>query len=601
MRAVRAAYARIAAADRPEVWITLRAEADVLAEAAALDALPATARAGLALFGATLAVKDNVDVAGLPTTAACPAYAYTPAESAPAVQRLVDAGALVLGKTNLDQFATGLVGTRSPYGAVRDARRPELVSGGSSSGSGVAVALGLVDLAVATDTAGSGRVPAAFGGIVGIKATRGVVPVRGVVPAARELDCVTIFAPDLAAAERAIAIMAGPDARDPLSRAFPDDAPLAAPPVPVVAAPDAAQLGDLTDDARAAFAAAVDRVRAAGAEVVGIDLEPFLEAARLLYDGALVADRYAAVGEFVDAHPDDVDPTVGAIIRAAGDITATQYLRDVERVERLKAQALGALAGAGAHALLLPTTTAQPTIAAVAAEPVEANRRLGIYTNFCNLFDMAAVAVPAGTADGGRFGVMALAPAFHDRIAVDVARLAEAPPPPDDDGEPVAGAAAETAPAHAGPILGPPATELLVIGAHRRGQPLHHQLTALGARFVATVRTAPAYRMYALSTEPPKPGLVRVAPGDDGGTGIEGEVYALPAAALGAFLAALPAPMTLGAVTLADGRTVVGFGCESAALAGAPDISHHGSWLAYLAARAADAADAAEAAAELPA
>ncbi|WP_445152818.1 allophanate hydrolase [Baekduia sp. Peel2402] len=593
-RAVRAAYARIAAADRPEVWITLRAEADVLAEAAALDALPAATRAALPLFGATLAVKDNVDVAGLPTTAACPAYAYTPSESAPAVQRLVDAGALVLGKTNLDQFATGLVGTRSPYGAVRDAHRPEFVSGGSSSGSGVAVALGLVDLAIATDTAGSGRVPAAFGGIVGIKATRGVVPVRGVVPAARELDCVTIFAPELTAAERAIAIMAGPDAQDPLSRTFPDDAPLAAPPAPVVAVPDAAQLGDLTDDARAAFAATVTRVGAAGAEVVGINLEPFLEAARLLYDGALVADRYAAVGEFIDDHPDDVDPTVGAIIRAAGDITATQYLRDVERVERLKVKALDALSAAGVHALLLPTTTAQPTIAAVAADPVQTNRRLGIYTNFCNLFDMAAVAVPAGTADGGRFGVMALAPAFHDRVAVDVARLAEAPPPPpDDDGELVADAAAETAPAHAGPILGPPATELLVIGAHRRGQPLHHQLTTLGARFVATVRTAPAYRMYALNTEPPKPGLVRVSPGNDGGTGIEGELYALPAAALGSFLAALPAPMTLGAVTLSDGRTVVGFGCESAALAGAPDITHHGSWLAYLAATGA--------AAELPA
>jgi allophanate hydrolase len=420
---VRGAYARIAEAERPEVWIALRPVADVLAEAAMLDALPTATRAELPAFGATLAVKDNVDVAGLPTTAACPAYAYTPSESAPAVQRLVDAGALVLGKTNLDQFATGLLGTRSPYGAVRDAWRPEYVSGGSSSGSGVAVALGLVDLAIATDTAGSGRVPAAFGGIVGIKATRGVVPVRGVVPAARELDCVSIFAPDLAAAERAIAIMAGPDAQDPLSRAFPDDAPLGAPPDPVVAAPDATQLGDLTDAARAAFAATVDRLRAAGAKVVGIDLEPFLEAARLLDDGALVADRYAAVGEFIDAHAGDVDPTVGAIIRAAGDITATQYLHDVERINQLKAKALGALRAAGANALLLPTTTAQPTVAEIAADTREADRRLGIYTSFCNLFDMAAVTVPAGRADGGRFGVSVLATAFHDRVALDVARL----------------------------------------------------------------------------------------------------------------------------------------------------------------------------------
>jgi allophanate hydrolase len=583
--AVRAAYARIAAADRPEVWITLRGEPDALAEAAALDARPAAERAALPLYGQTVAVKDNVDVAGLPTTAACPAFAYTPTATAPAVQRLVDAGAIVLGKTNLDQFATGLVGTRSPYGAVRDARRPEYVSGGSSSGSGAAVALGLVDLAVGTDTAGSGRVPAAFGGIVGIKATRGVVPVRGVVPACRELDCVTIFAPDLARAERAIAIMAGPDAADPLSRDFPPDAPLAAPPAPRVAVPDPSQLGDLTPQARAAFLAAASTLQDAGAVLTPIGLEPFLEAARLLYDGALVADRYAAVGEFVDAHPDDVDPTVGAIIRAAGDITATQYLADVARVEALRAQALRALGDA--DALLLPTTTEQPTIAAVAADPIGANSRLGIYTNFCNLFDMAAVAVPAGEADGGPFGVMVLVPAFADRVAVDVAGMLSTGAPPgsteSDTADPSAGPAAEPAPASEDLKLGPPGVELLVIGAHRRGQPLNGQLTALRARFVATVRTAPAYRMYALDTDPPKPGLVRV---DDGGEAVEGELWALSAFALGCVLAALPGPMTLGPATLADGRTVVGFGCEPVAVVGAPDITHHGSWPAYLAAGA---------------
>jgi allophanate hydrolase len=587
--AVRAAYARIAAADRPEVWITLRDEADAVAEAAALDALPEAARAARPLYGATLAVKDNVDVAGLPTTAACPAYAYTPAESAPAVQRLVDAGAVVLGKTNLDQFATGLVGTRSPYGAVRDARRPEYVSGGSSSGSGVAVALGLVDLAIGTDTAGSGRVPAAFGGIVGIKATRGIVPVRGVVPACRELDCVTIFAPDLERAERAIAIMAGPDADDPLSRAFPPDAPLAAPPAPRVAVPDGAQLGDLTPAARDAFAAAAARLASAGAVLQPVGLAPFLEAARLLYDGALVADRYAAVGEFVDAHVDEVDPTVGAIIQAAGDVKASEYLTDVARVEALRVEALASLGDA--DALLLPTTTAQPTIAAVAADPIGVNSRLGIYTNFCNLFDMAAVAVPAGEADGGRFGVMVLAPAFADRVAVDVAALLSGAPPgaqEADQADPSAGPAAEPAPASEASKLGPDAIALLVVGAHRRGQPLNGQLTVLGARFAATVLTAPAYRMYALATVPPKPGLVRV---DDGGEAVEGELWLLPSAALGTFLAALPAPMTLGPVVLDDGRTVVGFGCEPLAVVGAPDITRHGSWPAYLAATAAADAD----------
>jgi allophanate hydrolase len=555
--AVRAAYTRIAAADRPEIWITLRDEADALAEAAALDADPA--RAGLPLFGQTVGVKDNVDVAGLPTTAACPEFSYNPTVSAPAVQRLVDAGAIVLGKTNLDQFATGLVGTRSPYGAVRDAHRPAYVSGGSSSGSGAAVALGLVDLAVGTDTAGSGRVPAAFGGIVGIKATRGVVPVRGVVPACRALDCVTIFAPDLASAERAIAIMAGPDAADPLSRPFPPDAPLAAPPAPRIAVPDPSQLGALTPDALAAFTATAERLVAAGAVLQPVALDPFLEAARLLYDGALVAERHAAVGAFVDAHPDAVDPTVGAIVRAAGAITASDYLADAERVEALRTKAMASLDGA--DALLLPTTTAQPTIAEVLADPVGVNSRLGIYTNFCNLFDLCAVAVPAGRADGGAFGVMVLARAFADRVAADVAALITGSP-----------AAAP------GSALGPSAIELLVIGAHRSGQPLNGQLTALGARFAQTVHTAAEYKMYALETEPPKPGLVRV---ERDGAAIEGELWLLPAAALGTFLAALPGPMVLGPVTLADGRCVVGFGCEPQAIAGAPDITRFGSWPSY--------------------
>ncbi len=557
---VRAAYARIAAADRPEVWITLRAEADVLAEAAALDADPT--RAGLPLFGQTLGVKDNIDVAGLPTTAGCPEFSSTPAVSAPVVQRLVDAGALVLGKTNLDQFATGLVGTRSPYGAVRDARRPEYVSGGSSSGSGAAVALGLVDLALGTDTAGSGRVPAAFGGIVGIKATRGIVPVRGVVPACRTLDCVTIFAPDLAAAERALAVMAGPDAQDPLSREFPRRR--AAGRTAGAARRGPRSIAAWRTDARGArrLHRGGRPLEDAGAIPTPVALEPFLEAARLLYDGALVAERHAAVGTFVDAHPDAVDPTVGAIVRAAGAFTADEYLADVARVETLRIKAMASLGDA--DALLLPTTTAQPTIAEVLADPVGANSRLGIYTNFCNLFDLCAVAVPAGQADGGEFGVMVLARAFADRVAADVAALITGSP-----------AAAP------GTALGPPAVELLVIGAHRTGQPLNGQLTALGARFAQTVHTADSYKMYVLDTEPPKPGLVRV---DEDGEAIEGELWLLPAAALGRFLADLPGPMVLGPVTLADGRTVVGFGCEPLAVAGAPDITHHGSWPAYLAA-----------------
>jgi allophanate hydrolase len=557
---VAAAYARIAAAGRPDVWIALRPKEDALADAARVDA--AGAGAG-PLAGLTVAVKDNIDVAGLPTTAGCPAFAYEPAVSAPAVQRLVDAGAIVLGKTNLDQFATGLVGTRSPYGAVADPRRPSHVAGGSSSGSAVAAALGLADVGLGTDTAGSGRVPAAFAGIVGIKPTRGLVPLRGVVPACHTLDCVSVFAADLATAERALAVMAGPDATDPSSRAWPADAPAAAPPAPRVAVPGPEELGALTPAARAAFEAAATRLAEAGAVLQPVALAPFLEAATLLYDGALVAERHAAVGEFVERHRDAVDPVVGEIIAAAGAVPAHRYLADRERVERLRLVALEHLAGA--DALLLPTTTRQPSLAEVAAEPVAANSRLGIYTNFCNLFDFCAVAVPAGSADGGEFGVSVLAPAFADRVAADIAALLTGAPP-----------------AIASPAFGPPVVELLVVGAHRRGQPLNGRLVEAGARFLGAARTAPAYKMYALDTTPPKPGLVRV---ETGGATLEGELWALSAAALGALLGALPAPMALGPVTLADGRSVVGFQCEPAALDGAADITAHGSWPAYLAAR----------------
>ncbi len=374
----------------------------MLADAAAVDP-------SLPLAGLLLAVKDNIDVAGIPTTAGCPAFAYAPARTAPAVARLLDAGAVLLGKTNLDQFATGLVGTRSPHGAVRDARRPEYVSGGSSSGSAVAVALGIVDIGIGTDTAGSGRVPAAFGGIVGIKPTRGLVPNRGSVPACRTLDVITPFARDLATATRAAAIMTGVDDGDPTSRAWPADAPLAAPPQPRVGVPDVSLLPGLTPEAAAAFGCVAERLADAGANVVELDPAPFLDAGRLLYDGAFVAERHAAVGAFVHAHPDDVDPTVGAIIEAAGRLGASDLVADGERLGHLRLAAGERFAGL--DAIVLPTTTAQPTIAEVAADPVGANARLGMFTNCANLLDLCVAAVPCGEADGGRFGVSVLAPA----------------------------------------------------------------------------------------------------------------------------------------------------------------------------------------------
>lgn len=566
---VRAALTAIAEVDRPEVWVHLRPEADLLAEAAAVDAAVASG-ATLPLAGLVAAVKNNVDVAGLPTTAGCPAFAEGPAAvDAPAVARLRRAGAVVVGATNLDQFATGLVGTRSPHGAVRDARRPDRISGGSSSGSAAAVALGLVDLGVGTDTAGSGRVPAALQGVVGIKPTVGVVPTDGVVPACRSYDCVTVFARDLDTADAAMAVMAGG------ARPWPAATPLAARPGARVAVPR--ELPALSPARREAFRVAAGRLAAQGVTVEAIDLSPFLEAARLLYDGGLVAERHAAVGGFVDAHRDAVDPTVGAIIAAAGTVPATRLLADRERLAELTAVATAELAGF--DALLLPTTTDHPTIAEVAADPVGVNSRLGTYTNSCNLLDMCAVAVPSGTVrdeDGQdlEFGVSVLARAGADAVALDLARLVQLPTAA--VARPGAAAVAES-PALPWPVpAGASVTRLFVVGAHLRGQPLDGELDDRGARWLGPAATAPAYRLARLDTRPAKPGLARVGRGT--GVSIGGQVWLVPTAALGDFLARLPAPMSLGRVELSDGSEVVGFGCSLEAWQDGVDISEHGDW-----------------------
>ncbi|MEZ0493416.1 allophanate hydrolase [Kineococcus sp. TBRC 1896] len=541
---VRQAYDRIARADRPEVWIALRPVEDVVAEAASVDP-------DAPLAGVLVAVKDNIDVAGLPTTAAAPSFAHRPERDATAVARLRAAGALVLGKTNLDQFATGLVGTRSPHGAVRHAFAPDRISGGSSSGSAVAVALGFVDVALGTDTAGSGRVPAALHGLVGVKPTRGLVPTTGVVPACRSLDCVTVFARDLPTARRVAEEVSGPDGLDPLAR---EDSPLPAPPArPRIAVPAAEHLRGMADGWAEAFTRYVERVRAGGADVVEVDVAPLLEAAELLYGGAFVAERTAAVGAHIaeNAHlvGTDLDPTVAGIVRAGEDVTAVEVFRDLERLDVLAARARELLAGT--TALLTPTTTWHPTLAQVAADPVGANSRMGRFTNFANLLDMASLAVPAGTVDGLPFGVMLTGPAFSDRTLAALAqRWADA------------------------------AVELLVVGAHLSGQPLNHELVAAGATLVGPAATAPLYRLFALDTVPPKPGMVR----DPAGAGVQGEVWRLPSSGFGAFVAALPQPMTIGAVTLSDGRVVRGFLAEPAALEGAREITAAGSWLAARAA-----------------
>ncbi|ABM14829.1 allophanate hydrolase [Mycolicibacterium vanbaalenii] len=531
------------------VWISRRRGPDVAAE------LSESRSAAGHLAGVRLAVNDNVDVAGLPTTAGCPQFAYLPDSDAAAVAALRGAGAVVVGKTNLDQFAAGLVGTRSPYGAVPDSRRPEFISGGPSSGSAVAVATGEADIAIAPDA--TGCIPAALQGIVAIKPTVGVISTDGAVPASESYDCITILAATLNLADTAMAVLA---AGAP-ARPWPTDVKLAAPPVPVIAIPD--ELPYLDDQWRVAFDAAVDTLVARGARVVSVEIEPFLTAATLLHDGALVSERYAAVGEFVDGQPAAaLDPTVRDIITAARDVPAHRLLRDRAAVGRLRDRAMAALAGT--DALLVPTAPVHPTIADATADPVEINSRLGTYTNFCNLFDMCAIAVPAGTAGGAQFGVTVLARAFEDAVALDVAALLvdEAPS------------------ASPWPLAAAEVVELVVFGAHLRGGPLVHQLTDRGARFAGEITTAPRYRMTALPTTPPKPGVTRVPDGVEGAA-LSGHRWLLSPAALGSFLAALPAPMQLGAVEFADGSWRTAFGCD-ASVQGV-DISGYGSWTSALA------------------
>ncbi|WP_306215776.1 allophanate hydrolase [Actinoplanes sp. RD1] len=513
-------------AERPEIWIHLRPRDEVAAEAKA-------ARGPLA--GKLLAVKDNIDVAGLPTTAGARSYAYVPERDAPAVARLRAAGATVLGKTNMDQFATGLVGTRSPFGAVRNAWDPERISGGSSSGSAVAVALGIADLALGTDTAGSGRVPAALNGIWGFKPTRGRIPATGVVPACRSIDCVTVFAREPRLGRLALDLMTGPDAGDPLSRAF---QPVTKPPT-----------------GRIAMSVELENTPAAdllNAEVA--DLAPLLEAAKLLYGGAYVAERYAAVGDHIAKNRDligtDLDPTVAGIILAGAEPRAVDLFRDLEKLDRAKAAAAAIFETY--DAILTPTTTGHPTLAEVAADPVGVNAALGRFTNFANLLDLSAVALPGGVVDGLPYGLMLTGPAFADERLADLAeRLVAAPDPVD----------------------------LAVFGAHLTGQPLNHQLRGAGGFLVRPIRTAAAYRMYALATTPPKPGLVR---DPDHGGSLAGELWRLPAAAFGRFVADLPAPMAIGTVTLDDGSEVTGFLCEPFATRGATDVTAAGSWPNHL-------------------
>ena len=563
-------YDRLQREPLPPVWISLLPREAVLDRAREIEIHP-----DLTLAGKTFAVKDNFDVEDVPTTAGCPAYAFTPSATATVVRRLQEAGALLVGKTNMDQFATGLVGTRSPFGACSSVFNERYISGGSSSGSAVAVAKNLVTFSLGTDTAGSGRVPAAFNGLIGLKPTRGLLSTHGVVPACRTLDCVSIFARTCREAHEVWQVARGPDPADPYSRVagLGDDA---APWINGkfrfgVPSPDQLQFfGD--DEAAQLCQAAIKKMQQIGGEKVEIDFSVFRRAADLLYGGPWVAERLAAIKTFFRDHADEVEPVVRSIIGGAQKYTAVDTFEADYQLHRLQSEAVKEWARM--DVLLLPTTGTIYTHEQIASDPIKLNTNLGYYTNFVNLMDLAAVAAPAGFRSNGLpFGISLIGPAFTDEALLALADRYLAL-----DTAPVA------ADAFVRPLLkdSPGCILLAVVGAHLSGQPLNVQLTQRGARLQKTCRTADGYRLYALTgTTPAKPGLIR----DDAfqGLGIEVEVWAVPEHQFGGFVAAVPPPLVIGTVQLQGGESVKSFLCEPYAIAAASEITHFGGWRAYLA------------------
>jgi allophanate hydrolase len=572
-------YQRIRDHNDPAIFISVRDEKQALAEAEQLAARKDAAR--LPLYGVPVAVKDNIDVAGMPTTAACPAFSYLPPLDATVVARLRAAGAIPIGKTNLDQFATGLVGTRSPYGFPSNPMRGDLIPGGSSSGSAVAVSAGLVPLALGTDTAGSGRVPAMLNNIVGLKPSLGLVSTAGVVPACRTLDCVSVFALTVDDAMSALKAMAGPDGADPYSRnrrlaemsTFPANLRLGV--------PRKGQLIFFGDKAsEQAYGEALLRWTALGATLVEFDLEPFYETARLLYEGPWVAERYLVIRNLLASSPDAIHPVTREIIIAGQRLSAADTFAALYRLQALRKIAERGFAAI--DALMLPTAPTVYSTAQVLANPLELNARLGTYTNFVNLLDLCGLALPAAIRpDDIPFGITLLAPAGQDARLASIGRVFHA-----DTGLKM-GATSQPQPPLAVLPVGVNGDEIAiaVVGAHLSGMALNGELKALGGRLLEQARTAADYRLYALDTVPPKPGMLRVATGT--GASIELEVWALPAAAFGKFVAAVPPPLSIGTVRLADGRGVKGFIVEAADVDGAREISAFGGWRAFVAEAAA--------------
>jgi allophanate hydrolase len=559
VQAVEAAYAQLEAYADPALFISIKPRDGALAEAGALEA---TGPEGKPLYGLIFAVKDNIDVAGLPTTAACPAFAYRPPNNAVVVEKLIAAGAIVIGKTNLDQFATGLVGVRSPYGVPRNALRPDLIPGGSSSGSAVAVAAGIADFALGTDTAGSGRIPAGMNGIVGLKPTLGLLSSSGMVPACRTLDTISIFARDVGLALSVTQVAAGYDEADAYSRQLPVPALGAMPPALRVGVPLPAQRKFFGDTAaEAAYTADLDKLAALGATIVELDFEPLHAVARLLYEGPWVAERYAATKALIESNPDAFYPVTLKIIGGAKGLTAVSAFEATYKLAELRRQTLPMLRSV--DCLAVPTVPRAYTVAELEADPIALNSNLGSYTNFVNLLDLAALSVPVGQrSDGLPSSLTLIGPTNSDGALAGI-------------GSALMGQRV-VAPLRASPGR----VEIAVVGAHLSGLPLNHELTSLGGTFLRATETAPDYALYALPTTPAKPGLLRVGRGQ--GTKIKAEIWSLDPAGFGSFVAKIPSPLGIGTIGFADGTAVKGFLVEAEAVKDARDISASGGWKGFL-------------------
>ena len=550
-------FARIAVVDDPGIFLHLADLSDLQDQIEALGAHDPTRP----LWGVPFAVKDNIDVAGMPTTAACPAWTYMPERDAFAVARLRAAGAIPIGKTNLDQFATGLVGTRTPWAVPRNALDPEIVPGGSSSGSAVAVGHGFVPFALGTDTAGSGRVPAALNGIVGLKPSLGMVSASGVVPACRTLDTISIFARNVPDAYAVLQAVAGHDAADPYSRRISAPALRPAQPVPRIGVPDGPSRAFFGDALQAsAFARDLERLRKNGAHIVEMDFTPFFDVARMLYDGAWVAERHAVIEDLLARQPDAVHPVTRAIITKAEGLSATDAFRGIYRLAELRRICEPLISAV--DMLAVPTIPTFYTCADLAADPVTPNSNLGTYTNFVNLLDLCALAFPTPARSDGRPGSLTLiGPAGQDAVLAAMAMsLARSP--------------------ISAPAMPENEIAIAVCGAHMSGLPLNHQLTELGGRFLKAMSTAPCYSFHALAGAPPKrPGLVRR---ETGGASIALELWSLPRTALGDLMCQIPAPLGLGSIELEDGTRATGFLCEAVGTIDAEDITATGGWRQYL-------------------